>query len=625
MAGALRALQRTMTFALPIWLALLPLVADERAPSPPSFDGDLFALGECADSLDLAIFNSPRRPHVRGPMRILVAAEHAPPEDVAIVAQGPDKAVAPLALTRTGGPPWGLIGVVERPTLGLWRVAVVSGRAVLACQEIEVRGGPTGPGPLEVGVDPHWESRIKWERDTENLYSLWIERLFDAPLQEDVSWNPLAPVFKDPARNLLHDHLGLGEDEDGVRADPDCADFPYTMRAYFAWKMGLPMAMRQCRRGNAKRPPTCGDTLVTSELVTEERDRVAAFKAFLRKLEATVHSSSLRGAPGDEGSDFYPVRLDRRGLRPGTIYADPYGHTMMILRWYPQTESAAGVLMAVDAQPDGTVGRRVFWKGAFLFPKDDAVAGAGWKRFRPVRKERGALVELDNAAIAASIDYGDFSTEQWSFGQDGFYEKMDALISPRPMPPETALIAVLEALHQQALRRVESIEAVRGYFDKAGARTIPMPEGPDIFLTAGAWEDYSTPSRDMRMLIAIDTALDFPARVTRRPERFVLTDEPADQRTARLTALLEREAGKRTLTYRKSDGAEHTLTLWDLMQRTRAIELAWNPNDCPEVRWGAPEGSPEASTCKRRAPADQQERMARMRAWFERRERPLQH
>jgi len=613
-----------MTFAYPIWLALMPLLSEQPSPSP-SLAPDLFELAECVDSLDIAIFNSPRRPHARGPMRILVAAERAFPAGVQILAQAKKPSQShPLTLATGGGPPYGLVGVVDRPAVGTWRVAVVADATALACQEIDVRSGPSGPGNLQVGVDPHWETRIKWERDTENLYSLWIEKLFDGPISEDLSWNPLALVLKDEARNLLYDHLGLGEDKDGVRADPDCADFPYTMRAYFAWKMGLPMAMRHCRRGNAERAPTCGDDLVTNELVTEEANRVTALKAFLRMLEGVVHSSSLRGAPGDEDSDFYPVKLDRHGLRPGTIYADPYGHTMMILRWYPQTDDAAGVLMAVDAQPDGTVGRRVFWKGAFLFPKDDDVAGAGWKRFRPVRKRGDGLYELDNAAISASIDYGDYSTEQWSHGQDGFYEAMDALISPRPMSPEAALIATLEALYQQALRRVESIEAVRSYFDKS-SKVIPMPKGSDIFLTAGPWEDYSTPSRDMRMLIAIDTVLDFPARVVRRPERFVLANEAADVRAARLRALMQSEAEKRPLSYKKSDGTTHTLTLWDLMQRSLAIELAWNPNDCPELRWGAPDGSPEASTCARRAPDEQRQRMLAVRSWFVDRARPVQH
>jgi hypothetical protein len=56
--------------------------------------------------------------------------------------------------------------------------------------------------------------------------------------------------------------------------------------------------------------------------------------------------------------------------------------------------------------------------------------------------------------------------------------------------------------------------------------------------------------------------------------------------------------------------------------RSEALEMGYDPNDCPEVRWGAPPGSAEASTCARRAPAEQTARMARYRPWFHERRRP---
>lgn len=604
-----------------VWSAL---PSAPPAVSPPAGLPSLAELTTCADSVEVAIFNTPRRPHARAPMRVLLVTEEEL-GPVTIVVHGPKMDDMVVEAETFGGPPYGWVATVPKVVKGDWRVAAVANGRVVACQDIEVRSGPSGPGQLEAGTDPWWETRIKWERDTENLYALWIERLFQAPVDEDVTWNPLAIVLKDPERNLLFGYLGLDEDRDGVKADPDCADFPYTLRAYFAWKLGLPMAMRPCRRGNAERAPTCGATLVTNEEPTEEGDRVVAFKKFLRKLEATVHSSSLRGAPGDEKSDFYPVKITRKSLRPGTIYADPYGHTMMVGKWFPQTDSDAGVLMAIDAQPDGTVGRRVFWRGSFMFPKDDAVAGAGWKRFRPVRRASGGLVELDNDQIQQSEDYGDFSTEQWSWGQDGFYEAMDRVINPRPLPPEKALDATIDALEQQVLRRVESIDAVEIWRKSNAKKVIPMPEGPDIFLTAGPWEDFSTPSRDMRILIAIDTVKAFPTRVGKVPDRFVL---PAGKAMADiqsdLAALIASDTAGRKVVYHRSDGSPWTITIADLIARSEAIEMAWNPNDCPEARWGAPEGSDEMKTCTQRAPEDQRRKMDAVRSWFDNRARPLQ-
>jgi hypothetical protein len=120
--------------------------------------------------------------------------------------------------------------------------------------------------------------------------------------------------------------------------------------------------------------------------------------------------------------------------------------------------------------------------------------------------------------------------------------------------------------------------------------------------------------------MAIDVVRSFPARVAAHPERFAVS---ADGIAApALDDILRREAAERRFAYTRSDGAAWTLTLADVLERSEALELAYNPNDCPEIRWGAPEGSEERSTCRRRAPAEQQARMARYRVWFHTRTRP---
>ena len=79
----------------------------------------------------------------------------------------------------------------------------------------------------------------------EDLYSAWIERLFDAPVDESLDFRPLHQALRDPARNFLYGFLGLREDDPknkaAIPATPDCADLPYYLRAYFAWKLGLPV------------------------------------------------------------------------------------------------------------------------------------------------------------------------------------------------------------------------------------------------------------------------------------------------------------------------------------------------------------------------------------------------
>ena len=606
--------------ALGLALASAHLVT--TAPPP-----DLATLEACEDSLDIAIFVTPRYAHKKAPMRAMVVSEEAL-SDVAILALAPDGTQSELPMRAFGGPPYGWVGTVESPTRGKWRIAVQSAKGIVACQDTRVRSGPYAKDTLEAEVDPVWKATIKWERDTENLFSLWVEYLFYAPPEEELSWRPLHQVLRDKSRNLLYNHLNLREDsagKRGLRLKPDCADLSYTLRAYFAWKMRLPFAMRGCTRGSSKRAPRCGD-ISTNRIMAEENGRVKAFEHYARRRVAgTVHSSSGRTLPSDEKSDFYPVALNRQGLRPGTTYFDPYGHAMTIASWFPPSGDQAGVLVAVDAQPDGTIGRRIFWRGSFLFPEDGAMSGAGFKRFRPVvfNKRTGVARELSNAEIQASRDYADVSLEQWEMGKDGFYEAMDALITPNALPPDKALIAQIDALEQQVRRRVQSVDNAEQWKRERPGRTVKMPKGPSIFLTAGPWEDYSTPSRDMRLLIAMDTVLNFPRRVLDYPHRFTLKPgQSPESARAEMERLIREIGAERRFEYQRTDGSTWTLSLVDVLDRAEAFEMSYNPNDCPERRWAAPEGSEEASTCRDNAPEAQRKRMREYRSWFTKRERP---
>src|SRR6266852_5179589 len=126
-----------------------------------------------------------------------------------------------------------------------------SSRATAECskitREIAVSGRePPRPTATQGSI---WPVRNAWNRATENLYSVWIEKLFDAPLDAAPSWKALHEVLRDRSRNVLFNHLGLGEDQMGLVIRPDCADLPYFLRAYFAFKMGLPFGYAKCTRG----------------------------------------------------------------------------------------------------------------------------------------------------------------------------------------------------------------------------------------------------------------------------------------------------------------------------------------------------------------------------------------
>src|SRR6202012_5972880 len=101
-----------------------------------------------------------------------------------------------------------------------------------------------------------------------------------------------------------------------------------------------------------------------------------------------VHSGSARTALADNATDYYPVPLSQDTLRPGTVYADPYGHILMIVKRVAEKNGEAGIILAVDGQPDGTVARKRYWRGNFLYALDPALGGAGFKHFRPILRDK---------------------------------------------------------------------------------------------------------------------------------------------------------------------------------------------------------------------------------------------
>jgi hypothetical protein len=296
---------------------------------------------------------------------------------------------------------------------------------------------------------------------------------------------------------------------------------------------------------------------------------------------------------------------------------------LVIAKRIAQTSDAAGVILAVDGQPDGTVTRKRFWRGNFLFAQDPALGGPGFKRFRPVVVgSNGSLRRLTNAEIGKDPEYGDFSLDQSKLGIEDFYDRMDDLMSPSPLDPLRAMKEAITALEEQVKARVTSVENGRKY-QVGGGREVAMPDGASIFETTGAWEDFATPSRDLRLLIAIDVVRGFPDRVARRPERYAMPKgKSAADVKAELEGVLAVELAQRKFAYTRSDNSQWTLALKDVIDRMKALEMAYNVNDCVELRWGAPEKSEEAATCRRRASGAQRAKMAGYREWFAERRRP---
>lgn len=604
---------------------------EPKAPEPEPLPEPADA-GTCPERDDPAvgILTNPRQPVAGQPLTVLAATlTNESPLALRLEGEGD---VPSVEVTHRPGVPSAVIGRFS--PAGEVRVVVGQKGKGLAC--LTVRPKTKAPArPRSTSDDGVWPATRSWDAGEEALYSAWVRELFTAPRGEELAWKRFDLVSADASRNLLHDAHGWAEDAPdaagGLRLKPDCADLPYFLRAYYAWKRELPFGYRRCSRGRGE-APSCGKLRATVGPPENDPDSSrpgelgAVQRFFKRTLAWGVHSGNGRTALGADDTDFYPVALRRDALRPGTTYADPYGHLFVLVEWVPPEANEPGILYAVDGQPDGSITRKRFWEGNFLWNPDPSLGGSGFKAFRPHRVETSGddrtVTVPTNDELAKMPGYDDFSLEQAKLAPTEFYDRMDALITPGHRDALADQKAAFQALLEAAKVRVTSVK--NGDEHVAKGAVIDMPDGHAIFETTGAWENFSTPARDLRLLIAIDLVRGFEAKVARNADVYLREGQSMDALRAELKAAREALLAdpKAKFSYARTDGSSWSLTVADLLERAEAFEVGYNPNDCPEVRWGAPEGSAERKTCRRRAPDLQRRKMAAYRPWFEKRQRP---
>ena len=294
-------------------------VVDSRAEAP---------FGSCEDAAELAVLPSPVAPWKGAPLRVIFAAEKPLEGELSLIA--PDGKVAAASRERHGGPPYFWFAEVAAPAAGTWHAKLARDNAPAECsaimRDIAVRAQEP-PRPRET-PGSIWPIRDAWTRSTENLYSAWIEKLFDAPLDAAPSWKALHEVLRDRSRNFLYNHLGLREDQMGMIVRPDCADLPYFLRAYFAFKMGLPFGYSKCSRGDGGEAPKCPEwwNIQNPEpprLSPAEQQKIASVGLFgmLRQpVPAIVPAASAEAAGACAG--VRPLFAGPRRRRPFRVGAD---------------------------------------------------------------------------------------------------------------------------------------------------------------------------------------------------------------------------------------------------------------------------------------------------------------
>ncbi|MBL9096571.1 MAG: hypothetical protein JNK07_06560 [Alphaproteobacteria bacterium] len=187
-------------------------------------------------------------------------------------------------------------------------------------------------------------------------------------------------------------------DPPDLRMDGDCADFIYQLRAYFAWKNGLPFSypLYVAARSGPVEDFRFSDSgnMIVARLQLEWQPDADPVKLLL-DLRGTVSTAMFRIEhiydTGFNASDFYAPKIERGAIRAGTIIYDPWGHVVYVYK-----VGDDGTVHYVDSNPDREVTRGAFGP---QFPRTAPALGAGFWNWRPIK-----LVEYQTAADGALIN-----------------------------------------------------------------------------------------------------------------------------------------------------------------------------------------------------------------------------
>jgi formylglycine-generating enzyme required for sulfatase activity len=405
-------------------------------------------------------------------------------------------------------------------------------------------------------------------------------------------------------------------DPPGVSFYSDCAQLPYVLRAYFAWKRGLPFSyesgisprgattdIRYSQNGNQ----VTGRT----DVLTGSTDGYR----LMRQLIGAISTASYRIHPALEHpkeSDLYSAALRMNSVRPGTIIYDPDGHVATVYE-----VQRDGRIQYMDGHPDNTVTRGTY---DLRFVRGPPAVGSGFKNWRPSRlvgysQGGGGALVGGQIVLATNAEISDYSDEQfygngprtsdesWASGtfalngeQLDYYDYVRAMMAggTLEMHPVVELSDMVDELCTDLHDRVQavSLSVAAGIQNRPEPGRLPR----NIYGTSGDWETYSTPSRDARLKTAFKEMRDNVVRfinMYRSGNHHLLysgTDLVGD-----LLRTYDAQTAKCSVSYTRTDSSSVALPFEEV--RTRLFKLSFDPYQCVERRWGATDPS-ELSTCQ---------------------------
>ncbi|MGE5085647.1 MAG: hypothetical protein ACM3MG_05055 [Bacillota bacterium] len=474
-------------------------------------------------------------------------------------------------------------------------------------------------------------TRTQWTEADEVHFGEFVSRLGAAV--ERRACGSVSSCLKSSANPYIQ------SDPPGLMYYSDCADLPYYLRSYFAWKNHLPMSVESSVSPRPV-PDNGGDVRYTpfgnyptgrfdvvarnsdramfvtniedwEEMTTRYPDAVSLLNGTITNVTWSASYRMIGNEDGDLFSDFYPVKLNRSGIRPGTVIYDPNGHVAIV---YKITDD--GHIYYIDAHPDNSLTSGMYNP---KFVRSNPYQGAGFKNFRPLTlinaiKDStgtyvgGRIIGAKNASLPSySLEqfYGNSPDPDghWSEGKFlykgqamNYYDYVRVMMAKGVLviDPLQDMRSMVRDICVNLKDRVDAINiaTASGVYLKAHPDRLPL----NIYGTTGEWENYASPSRDARLKVSFMDVLNQSKNLiqgykSRDPQIVYNGRDLAGD----MLKVYQSEARACQISYTNSNGNPVTMNLDDA--RKRLFDMSFDPYHCPELRWGA-SSSQELASCR---------------------------
>lgn len=371
----------------------------------------------------------------------------------------------------------------------------------------------------------------------------------------------------------------------------DCADFPYELRMIFSWMEGLSFDYV----GSVEQANPAEETSLDLRY-TKFGNKPKSIKEFniggtfdgyqeLLNLRARVSTATYR-IHYQYKSDFYPISIDNKNIKPGTVVYDPSGHAAIIYKI-----ESNGIIKMMDAHPDNSITRITFDK---KFVKGKPHHGSGFNNWRPELNQESSekLLGFSLEQYKTSFEINNSPTDYYT------YVRYKLAKNNLKFDPLSELKSSMLEICSNVKDRIQAVQTA--IESEIHLKQHPEKLPDNIYGSTGEWEDFATSSRDARLKVAFAELykntlkyLDMYAKgstlITYEPVETEYSEYCEDEvcylRSSLLKVMDDVESDARcNFSYVNSAGKNIPLSYSQIVDRL--FLMSFDPYHCPELRWG---------------------------------------